>query len=295
MILRKKILNYLIYSIKRDYLWNIIEEYFIKEFVNHYKKYGIDKIFLYDNNNINGEKFDDIISNYLKDNFVEIINARGKIASQFNILNHCYKRNKKKYDWLIFYDVDEYIHLKKYSNIKEFLSQDKFNQCKIIYLNAFRHTDNDLLYYDNRPLVKRFPYIKWKSKLYTVKSIIKGHLKGIKIKSLHWLDRRIKGCNSYGKEIKPTKNIKMSLSFNELYIQDNYIDHYCFKSTQEYINKILKGDGIFGYRNRTKNYKIYLYFKYNKITLEKIEYIEKITNLNLTNYKLRLIKQKKFY
>ena len=52
---------------------------------------------------------------------------------------------------------------------------------------------------------------------------------------------------------------------------------------------------IFGYRNRTKNYKIYLYFKYNKITLEKIEYIEKITNLNLTNYKLRLIKQKKFY
>jgi len=35
-----------------------LENKYIREFVNHYKNYGVDKIYLYDNNDINGEKFD---------------------------------------------------------------------------------------------------------------------------------------------------------------------------------------------------------------------------------------------
>ena len=35
-------------------------------------------------------------------------------------------------------------------------------------------------------------------------------------------------------------------------------------------NKINKGDGIFGYNNKTKMHKINIYFGYNKITIEKI-------------------------
>ncbi len=284
------------------------ENRYIKEFVNHYKKYGIDKIFLYDNNNINDERFEDIIYDYLEENFVEIIDYRGKIAPQFHIFTHCYNNNYKKYDWLIFYDIDEYINLKNYTNIKNFLTQNIFNKCKIIYLNCFRHTDNDLLHYDNRSLEKRFPYIKWESRMYTVKSIIRGNLKNITFKTSHWLDRSINGCNSYGKEIKPTKYVKMNNTSNIIfsnnnssirnvvnghYLKDYYIDHYCFKSTEEYINKINKGDGIFGYKNKTIMHKIHLYFKYNKITSEKIKYIEKETNLDLSQYKLELIKSKK--
>jgi len=49
-----------------------------------------------------------------------------------------------------------------------------------------------------------------------------------------------------------------------------YIDHYCFKSTEEYINKINKGDAVFGNNNKTKIHKISLYFGYNKVTSEKI-------------------------
>ena len=64
-----------------------------------------------------------------------------------------------------------------------------------------------------------------------------------------------------------------------------YIDHYCFKSTEEYINKINKGDGIFGYNNKTRIHKINLYFKYNKISMKKIIYIEKMTGFNLAEYK----------
>lgn len=33
------------------------------EFVEHYKKYGVDKIFIYDNNDLDGEIFDNILYN----------------------------------------------------------------------------------------------------------------------------------------------------------------------------------------------------------------------------------------
>ena len=37
------------------------ENRYIKEYVEYYKKYGVDKIYLYDNNNPNGERFEEVI------------------------------------------------------------------------------------------------------------------------------------------------------------------------------------------------------------------------------------------
>ena len=210
-----------------------------------------------------------------------------------NIYNDCYIKNNILYDWLIFYDIDEFIHLKNYSNIKYFLYEKKFKKCNLIYLNCIRHTDNDLLYYDNRTLKDRFPKINWKSKMYTVKTIIRGKLKGVKFKTTHWLDRNLIGCNFLGKFIKPSKNVRIDKDFNLPFYRFYYIDHYSFKSTEEYINKINKGDGIFGFSKKNQYHKINLYFKYNKITKEKIFFIENKTGLNLNKYKLKL--KKKIY
>ncbi len=60
-------------------------------------------------------------------------------------MNDCYIKNYRKYDWLIFYDIDEFIHLNNYSNVKYFLSNSKFKTCPLIYLNLVCHTDNGLL------------------------------------------------------------------------------------------------------------------------------------------------------
>ena len=193
---------------------------------------------------------------------------------------------------MIFYDIDEFINLKNYSNIKYFLNERKFKKCKSIYLNCIRHTDNDLLYYDNRSLVERFPKIKWNSKMYTLKTIMRGNLEKINFKTSHWLDRNIIGCNALGKLIKPNKKVKIDIDFKKSFFKLYYIDHYCFKSTEEFVNKIIKGDGIFGFNNKTKIHKIDLYFKYNRITMNKIIYIENKTGLNLTKYKLKINKKK---
>ena len=37
------------------------ENLYVREYVSYYKNYNLDKIFIYDNNEINGEKFEDVI------------------------------------------------------------------------------------------------------------------------------------------------------------------------------------------------------------------------------------------
>ena len=49
-------------------------------------------------------------------------------------------------------EIDEYIYLKNYKNIKNFLNLSTFKNCQRIQLNWLFHTDNNQLYYDNKPL-----------------------------------------------------------------------------------------------------------------------------------------------
>ena len=217
------------------------ENRYIKEFLNHYKNLGIDKVFLYDNNDIDNksESFENEISEYINNSFVQIINYRGKRAPQFKIYTDCYKKNNKYYDWLIFFDIDEFIHLKDYSNIKDFLKEKKFSNCKLIYFNCLRHTDNDLLFYDNRTLATRFPIINWKSRSFTVKTIARGGIKKLGFHTSHWLDRSFRGCNVFGEVVIPTSGVKLKNDINIPKYKKYYIDHYCFKSTEEFIKFLI--------------------------------------------------------
>ena len=163
------------------------ENKYIFEFVEHYKQYGIDKIFLYDNNDIDGEKFEDAIGKYVDSNFVEIIDWRGVKGNStyFGIMDSCYQLHHNEYDWLIFYELDEFLYLKNFANIKIFLSKKYFDKCDSIQLNWVHMSDNNLIFYENKSLNQRFTK-KGKNvaknkhnKLCYVKSIIRGHLNNI--------------------------------------------------------------------------------------------------------------------
>jgi hypothetical protein len=83
------------------------------------------------------------------------------------------------------------------------LKQKKFYNCESIYLNWIIHTDNNLLYYDNRSLFKRFPEIYTNKNFCRGKTILKGKLKKkLKFSSTHTLDSKIGRCNGFGKKIK---------------------------------------------------------------------------------------------
>ena len=123
------------------------ENKYILEFVEHYKNYGVDKIYLYDNNDLNGEKFESIIGEYLENNFVEIINWRGVkgTSTYYGIMDSCYQQHYDEYDWIIFYELDEFLYLKNYHSIKPYLAKNKFNKCDSIQLNWVHMSDKKQL------------------------------------------------------------------------------------------------------------------------------------------------------
>jgi hypothetical protein len=264
------------------------ENKYIREFVSHYKNYGIDKIFLYDNNDIYDENFYDILSDYIENDFVKIIDYRGKIRPQLDSYKDCYRKHYRKYNWFIFYDIDEFIFLKDYKNIKDFLNQKKFNKCQRIQLNWIFHTDNNLLYYENKSLAERFPERELKAKgkkkggVQGIKSMMRGNI-NIDVEDVHFLSRKVQSCDGLG-NFKDIQTIVTNVSDFYYY----YIDHYYCKSTEEFINKILKSDGCHHVDDNLRLLKLKVYFSINKITKEKLDYIERETKLNLSTFRNKI-------
>ena len=232
-------------------------------------------IFLYDNNDINGEIFDDVISEYIKSNFVEIINYRGRNKIQLIAMNDCYEKNNKDYNWLLFYDMDEFIFLKNIKSIKNFLNKRRLYNCQIIQLNWIQHTDNNYLHYENRSLSERFNKRGKKIKdLFDIKSILRGNM-STNITSVHFLNPNLECCDGFGKK-------KIINNYTDKYpdYKNYYIDHYYSKSTEEFINKINRGSVAYGNKKRADIIKFY--FEINNITQQKIDYFEKEIKINLS-------------
>lgn len=278
----KKIIKVCVCSIGKN------ENRYIREFIEHYKNYDFDKIFLYDNNDIHGERFENIIPDFIKEGFVDVINYRGQITPQLSAYNDCYKKNSKNYNWLFFIDIDEFIYLKDFKSIKSYLKDRRFERCQRIQFNYILHTDNNLLFYDNRTLKERFPELepsarnKSKRANEVYKSIIKGNLRNIKIICPHILSTLPKNCDGFGKKRE------ISFMMNEPDFEYYYIDHYYGKSTEEFIEKINKTDVYF--KNDVRINKIRSYFSFNKITKKKIDYIENETGINLSEFRIILNK-----
>jgi hypothetical protein len=243
----------------------------------------VDKIFIYDNNEINGEHFETVIYDYIIKNYVSIINFRGYLKPQMKMMKSCYKRNYLKYDWIIFIDIDEFLYLKNYSSIKKYLKEVKFNKCKIIYLNFIFYSDNNFLYYKNKSVISRFKERSFNNKKYWGKSIIRGHIAGLNITSPHRLTNKIKPCNGFGKK---SKSFKIDSKYY-------YVKHYSFKSTEEYCNKLNRGNILFDNDYKRKLSKINKYFQYNRITLNKINLLENKTGINLDYFRNKIKNNKK--
>lgn len=253
------------------------ENRYIREFVEFYKNYNVDQIYLYDNNDIDGERFEDVISEFIKSGFVEIIDWRGieGNSTYYEIVDSCYQQNHNKYDWLIFYELDEFLYLKNYQNIKPYLNQNKFNRCQSILLNWVHMSDNNNIYYENMPLYERFSKIgkniaknKY-NKICFVKAIIRGHLKNINITNNHYLSENLNACNGFGKLIKNVLIINTKPDY-EYY----FIKHYYSKSIQEFVEKIKRGDLLRGNSKDVIEWAIEKFFYINEITKKKIEYIQ---------------------
>ena len=68
------------------------ENLYVREYVEHYISYGVDKIFIYDNNEENGERFQEVINDYINKGYVEIINYRGLFPHKLKFIKSVIKK-----------------------------------------------------------------------------------------------------------------------------------------------------------------------------------------------------------
>ena len=145
------------------------ENLYIREWVEHHLQIGFDKVFIYDNNDV--EKPEGVIYDYLMSNQVELVKwpdmkldeVHGGMDNMYNILytqteayNHCIQ-NHQDFDWIAFIDIDEYIQFTVHSTIQEVIENNpNFSDFDAIILSWKMMGDPNALYYDPRPLTERF-------------------------------------------------------------------------------------------------------------------------------------------
>ena len=208
------------------------ENLYAKEFVEYYLKLGIKKIIIYDNNEINGEKFEDVLKGYVSSEKVEIIDIRGFESAQFPSYIDCYKKYRNKFDFLLFLDFDDFVKIESNINIEKYLYNKKFKKCETIVLNWVMYGDNNLVKYDNRTMIERFtkPSSIWNKG----KSIVRTKISRLIITSSHIIGINTKYfCDSNGHRLFPK-------SFHQFDVPDKpqaYIKHFYTKTAEEFCNK----------------------------------------------------------
>ena len=184
------------------------ENRYAVEFVEFYKGIGFDKIFVYDNNYGNEEHFEDVLQTYIDEGFVDVIDFRDKPIAQLKAYTDCYNTYKDEYDWIAFFDFDEYLTFTIDENIKGFLSDKIFDDYQCIHINWMVYGDNGHVLYEDKPLLERFtkPMDYENCVWYQfpennhVKSIVRGGINDFKwCSNPHTPSYNLKCCDALGK------------------------------------------------------------------------------------------------
>ena len=208
------------------------------------------------------------------------------MSPQIKAYNDCYINNKNSFDWIAFYDIDEYLYLKNYKNINQFLSLSKFKKCSSILINWRYYGDNNNIYYEPKPLKIRFskPFEFSKNKKYNIyfysaaKSIIRGKL-DLKWSHFPHFINSSSICSPDGLIIRNP--------FSPPNYSNAFIKHYATKSTEEYLLKFLKGNVIESNFVNIDNLIFWLskyYFLFNKITTKKLRFIKRFIKIDISKY-----------
>lgn len=256
------------------------ENRYVREYVEWYKHLGVTHIRLYDNNDPDGEHFEDVIKDFIDEGYVDIVDVRGQKVVQLKCYTECYSELKNDYDWILFIDCgDEYLTFTRGDmSIGQYLSFPQFRNYDLIHINLMTVGDNDLLDYDPRPLMERFPEpIPFGTKIAYdfpedahVSSIVRGGLEDIKWEGQGFTHtpspNNLRCCNNVGFSAdgnSPFANVDFQLAA---------FRHYTTKTAREYCDKMRRGfpdqlwDG-----SRVKNLIETRFFRTNKVTKEKVQ------------------------
>lgn len=143
------------------------ENLYIRDFVKWHLSIGFSNIIIVDNSPVNGEHMEFILADYIAAHRVNIFRMckKGNTNPQFLqmiVYTEAYALFHHLFDWMFFIDVDEFVMMTDKSGtvkIYEYLQNDFLKDAEQIRFNWMCYSDNNQLYYDNRPVWVRFPKI----------------------------------------------------------------------------------------------------------------------------------------
>ena len=248
------------------------ENLYINEWAEYHLNLGFDHIYVYDNNEIDGEKISDVLS----DDRITVINYRGKHQSscetQVKAYNECYNGYGRKYDWIMFIDIDEFLTLEKFGNIKDFLSQRCFADAKAVRFHWKCYSDSGKLKYEAGSVISRFTELCENGEVNKYyKQIYRTKLPKFRMMNVHYCDF-IGGI--YYPDGSSARYIMQTTDQNVNYVC-GCIRHYVTKSLEEFVDIKWKRRGNGSSKTRLNKE---FYFKYNKKTEEKSRYFDEYFN-----------------
>ena len=258
-----------------------LENRYIRDFVEYYKNLHFDRIIIYDNNDPDGERFEEVLGDYIVSGFVEIVDFRGRKIAQLEAYDDCYAKNSRRYDWIAFFDCDEYLTFTDKSlDIHSFLSKEKYLPFQVMHVNWMVYGDNDLLEDDGRSVMERF-----KNPVLPLDFSTMGFPENNHVKTL------IRGGMPYQRWCNPhtiisdyllccnpeAQQTDLRSPFQDFTFDTAYLRHYSTKTIGEWVkNKMKRGIPDRPEASWRKALSLDRFFKTNKQTPEKLAYAEQI-------------------
>lgn len=218
------------------------ENDYITEWVNHYINLGFDYIYIFDNNEDNYpdlKSIPEIQKNLNKKVFIE----KFKDTNQPQLKAYEFFYNTKNFDWVGYFDCDEFLFLKKHKDIHEYINDFNINT-QLIFIPWCFYTDNNLLYKSDKPVLERFTEKSLKTAKYDkilCKCICKKGIKNIYFANPHNVYTKISSdpilyCYHGGNFNKVLNDVIQIPDYTYA-----VLNHYYTKSTEEFIQKVKRG------------------------------------------------------
>ena len=212
------------------------EDAYIDEWVDYHLAIGFKMIYIYDNT----DNYD--LRNWGNQRFSDNVRVKHFPGIKKQVLADidCAKRAEKDgATWAAFFDIDEFLLLKKNENINQFLAE--YGPSKgAIGINWMTVGTRNATKYEPKPVTLRFQYTvpQWRANIH-IKTI--ARVKDIKtFKSPHYaifIDKTTKTIDTNGSPIKGPFNRNMTTDIAVLY-------HYQFKSREEFIARKELGSNL---------------------------------------------------
>lgn len=241
------------------------ENQYAREWVSHHLALGFGHIYIYDNNHKGEDHFETVLNDFVADGRVTVIDYRDKERAQRSAYNDAYQRLSKEYDWLAFFDFDEFLCLP--SDLSAFLESTPacYHAVMIPWLMM---TDSGLVRNDGRPLMERFTESTTRGEQQG-KCIIRTGIPGARFtKSVHVpYTPELRCCNPKG---EPTAQHRLQPRDTSV----AYLKHFSTKTIEEWLtNKWQKGAAGCSYEKFQRQYADY-FFTINERTPEKEQFIK---------------------